>query len=206
MTVSRSDQNSELRQLLARVTLHDRAAFEALYRATSAHLLGVILRIEPDRGRAEDLLQEVYVNVWRGAASFDPSLSQPSTWLTSIARNRAIDSLRRERHEPVTGQRADLDGDDDEGDGEDALDRLPSDHSGPLGLLEEAFDRAAVGLCMSELPARPRQCLALAYYDGLSHGEIAEHLGQPLGSVKSWIRRSLAVLKECLERVAPGIR
>lgn len=194
-----------LGHLLARVKLGDRQAFEALYRATSAHLLGVILRIEPDRGRAEDLLQEVYVNVWRAAESFDASLSQPMTWLTRIARNRAIDGLRRERGEPVTAQRADLTAGDEEAE-DDGLDRLPSDAAGPLALLEEAFDRAAVVTCMSELAARSRQCLALAYYEGLSHGEISEHLSAPLGSVKSWIRRALVTLKDCLERVAPGLR
>lgn len=190
---------------MARIKLGDRTAFEQFYRATSAHLLGVILRIEPDRARAEDVLQEVYVNVWRAAESYDASLSQPMTWLTRIARNRAIDELRRERGEPVTAQRADLTAGDEEAE-DDGLDRMPSDAAGPLALLEEAFDRAAVTVCMGELAARSRQCLALAYYDGLSHGEIASHLNAPLGSVKSWIRRALGTLKNCLERVAPGLR
>lgn len=203
--MARAAERPDLGELIARVKLGDRRAFEQFYRATSAHLLGVILRIEPDRGRAEDVLQEVYVNVWRAAESFDASLSQPMTWLTRIARNRAIDGLRRERGEPVTAQRADLTAGDEEAD-DDGLDRLPSDAAGPLALLEDAFDRTAVATCMSELAARSRQCLALAYYDGLSHGEISEHLNAPLGSVKSWIRRALGTLKDCLERVAPGLR
>jgi RNA polymerase sigma factor (sigma-70 family) len=94
-----------LADLLSRVALGNRAAFDTLYRETSAHLLGVILRIQRDRAQAEDVLQEVYVNVWRSAQSFNAALSQPQTWLNSIARNRAIDSLRRRQSEPQTVSR-----------------------------------------------------------------------------------------------------
>jgi RNA polymerase sigma factor (sigma-70 family) len=87
------EKSRELSQLLARTGLGDRRAFAALYDRTSAHLFGVILRIQRDRALAEDLLQEIYVSVWKAAASFDAARSQPLTWLTSIARNRAIDSL-----------------------------------------------------------------------------------------------------------------
>src|ERR1700709_1873693 len=90
----------ELSSLLARAGLGDRAAFATLYDRTSAHLLGVVLRIQRDRALAEDILQEVYVNVWRAAQSFDAAQSQPLTWLTSVARNRAIDSLRRAQSQP----------------------------------------------------------------------------------------------------------
>jgi DNA-directed RNA polymerase specialized sigma24 family protein len=90
----------ELAQLLARAGLGDRAAFATLYERTSAHLFAVILRINRDRAQAEDMLQEVYVNVWRSAQSFDAAQSQPLTWLTSMARNRAIDSLRRAQSQP----------------------------------------------------------------------------------------------------------
>lgn len=89
-----TERSRELAALLARVALGDRAAFATLYQQTSAHLLGVVLRIQRDRAQAEDVLQEVYVNVWRAAQGFDAGLSQPLTWLTSVARNRAIEDRK----------------------------------------------------------------------------------------------------------------
>src|SRR3982750_1469134 len=97
-----SERSKELSQLLARAGLGDRAAFAALYDKTSSHLFAVVLRINRDRAQAEDILQEVYVNVWRAASGFDAAQAQPLTWLTSIARNRAIDSLRRAQTQPRT--------------------------------------------------------------------------------------------------------
>src|SRR5215203_3317041 len=95
-----SDRSLDLSRLLGRAGLGDREAFAALYERTSPHLFAVVLRINRDRAQAEDILQEVYVNVWRAASSFDAAQSQPLTWLTSIARNRAIDSLRRMQTQP----------------------------------------------------------------------------------------------------------
>src|SRR5437763_16304157 len=95
-----SERSVDLARLLGRAGLGDRAAFATLYERTSAHLFAVVLRINRDRAQAEDILQEVYVNVWRAANSFDAAQSQPLTWLTSIARNRAIDSLRRQQTQP----------------------------------------------------------------------------------------------------------
>ena len=96
------ERSRELQQLLARSGLGDRAAFATLYERTSAHLFAVVLRIQRDRAIAEDLLQDIYVAVWKAAASFDAARSQPLTWLTGIARNRAIDSLRRAQAQPKT--------------------------------------------------------------------------------------------------------
>ena len=96
------ERSHELAALLARTALGDRAAFARLYERTSGHLFAVVLRVQRDRAQAEDLLQEVYVNVWRAAAAFDAARAQPLTWLTSIARNRAIDSLRRRKTEVST--------------------------------------------------------------------------------------------------------
>ena len=97
-----SERSHDLSRLLGRAGLGDRAAFATLYERTSSHLFAVVLRIQRDRAQAEDILQEVYVNVWRGASSFDAAQSQPLTWLTRIARNRAIDSLRRGQTQPRT--------------------------------------------------------------------------------------------------------
>ena len=192
-----SDRSRELAQLLARAGLGDRAAFATLYERTSAHLFAVVLRINRDRAQAEDILQEVYVNVWRSAQSFDAAQSQPLTWLTSVARNRAIDSLRRAQSQPQI-QAAHSSGGDDAED-VDVYDQLADDSAGPLELLSRASDARALTHCMEGLSAQQRQSVALAFFDGLSHAEVAEQLRQPLGTVKSWVRRALMALKSCLE-------
>lgn len=191
-----TERSRELSHLLAKSGLGDRAAFAQLYERTSAHLFAVVLRINRDRAQAEDVLQEVYVNVWRAAQSFDAAQSQPLTWLTSIARNRAIDSLRRRQAEPQT-QSAPLssEGDEDRDVYDDVADTTP----GPLALLSQASDARALGRCMQGLSAQQRQSVALAFYDGLSHAEVAEQMRQPLGTVKSWVRRALLALKTCLD-------
>lgn len=195
MDAPADDRNAALAQLLARVALGDRAAFAGLYKAVSAQLLGVILRIQRDRGQAEDVLQEVFVAVWRAAQGYDAARAQPMTWLTSIARHRAIDSLRRGKAEVATV--TSLAGDDD-GDDPNLVDTLPSDLSGPMESLAQADQAKAVTRCMGRLSAEQQQCVALAYYQGLSHSEVAQHLRQPLGTVKSWVRRALMSLKDCL--------
>jgi len=197
-----SDRSTALADALARVALGDRAAFGTLYRATSAHLFGVVLRINPDRGQAEDILQEIYVGIWHAAQGFDPLRSQPMTWLTSIARHRAIDSLRRRKAEVATVSSHVV---DDDGEETDRLARIPSGAAGPLDLLQQAAEARAVGHCVRQLSAEQQQCVALAYYQGLSHAEVAAHLAQPLGTVKSWIRRALLALKDCLGRAAGAV-
>jgi RNA polymerase sigma factor (sigma-70 family) len=195
-----SGRSRELSGLLARAGLGDRAAFAALYERTSAQLFGVVLRIQRDRAQAEDLLQEIYVSVWKAAAGFDAARSQPMTWLTGIARNRAIDSLRRAQAQPrfETGP-APGDADDD---APDRLEQLPDDADGPLALLDKASDARALGQCLQHLSPPQRQSVALAFYDGLTHAEVAERLREPLGTVKSWVRRALITLRGCLERGA----
>lgn len=189
------DRNALLAQLLARVALGDRAAFASLYKAVSAPLLGVILRIQRDRGQAEDVLQEIFVSIWRAAQGFDAARAQPMTWLTSIARNRAIDSLRRNKTEVATVSA--LGGDDDDV-GPNLVDTFASDLGGPLEMLTQAAQAQALAHCVDALSAEQQQCVALAYYQGLSHSEVAQHLRQPLGTVKSWVRRALMALKDCL--------
>jgi len=194
-----SERSRELGRLLARAGLGDRAAFATLYERTSAHLLGVVMRIHGDRAQAEDVLQEVYVNVWRAAQSFDAAQSQPLTWLTSIARNRAIDSLRRAQTQPRLHSNiiiASADADDKE---TDVYDTVADDAPGPQALLTRAADARALHACMQGLSAAQRQSVALAFFDGLSHAEVAEAMRQPLGTVKSWVRRALLALKVCLD-------
>ena len=189
-----SERSIELSKLLARAGLGDRAAFATVYEKTSAHLLGVVMRINRDRAQAEDILQEVFVNVWRAAQSFDAAQSQPLTWLTSIARNRAIDSLRRSNTQPqLQSNFANLDEDSD------VYDTVADDAPGPLDLLSRASDARALSTCMQSLSAQQRQSVALAFFDGLSHAEVASNMRQPLGTVKSWVRRALLSLKTCLD-------
>ena len=181
---------AELQALLSRTALGDRAAFRRLYELTAPSLLGVALRILNRRDRAEDVLQEVYVNVWNRAGSYTAAASQPMTWLTAIVRNRALDRLRSEvRHEAVS-----LD-DDDAGSTYDVEDERPD----PSRLLEQAGDALRIRGCLDAIEGVQRQCLALAYYHGLSHSEVAAHLERPIGSVKVWLRRGLDKLKRCLD-------
>lgn len=190
------ERSRELSQLLARAGLGDRAAFAKLYERTSGHLFAVVLRIQRDRAAAEELLQEVYVSVWKAASGFDAARSQPLTWLTSIARNRAIDSLRRAQTQPRL-ESSHRDDDDDER--ADLVETLTDDAPGPLELLDRASDARQLSHCMEGLTPPQRQSVALAFFDGLSHAEVADQLREPLGTVKSWVRRALMTLKSCLE-------
>jgi RNA polymerase sigma-70 factor (ECF subfamily) len=198
-----ADRRAALAAMLARVALGDRRAFEQLYQATSAHLLGVILRIQRDRALGEDLLQDVFVNVWRAAQGFDAARAQPMTWLISIARTRAIDSLRRQKTEPRT---VSSHGHDDDGNDTSLIESVASDAAGPLELLQDAAQQRAVTRCIGALSREQQQCVALAYYQGLSHSEVAQHLSQPLGTVKSWVRRALMALKDCLSHGEAPLR
>jgi RNA polymerase sigma factor (sigma-70 family) len=193
-----TERSLDLSRLLARSGLGDRAAFATLYERTSSHLFAVVLRINRDRGQAEDILQEVYVNVWRAAKSFDAAQSQPLTWLTSIARNRAIDSLRRAQTQPQMQTQSGV-GAAAESEDENVYDTVADASPGPLDLLSQASQARALDQCLEKLSALQRQSVALAFFHGLSHAEVASQLRQPLGTVKSWVRRALMTLKTCLQ-------
>src|SRR5678815_3373644 len=141
-TADWSERSHDLSRLLARAGLGDRAAFATVYKRQSSHLFAVVLRINRDRAQAEDILQEVYVNVWRAASSFDAAQSQPLTWLTRIARNRAIDSLRRGQARPQIQSHG---GPEHATDAEDesVYDHVADDAPGPLELLSRASDARA---------------------------------------------------------------
>jgi RNA polymerase sigma-70 factor (ECF subfamily) len=180
----------DLGALLARVAIGDHSSFRRLYDATAPSLLGVALRILRDRARAEDVVQEAFVGVWHRAASYREDAGAPMAWLTAIVRNRALDAMRSEsRH------RADSLTDDEE-----TMEDIEDERPGPMALLTQAADALAIRACLETIDGSQRQCLALAYYHGLSHSEMAAHLGSPIGSVKVWLRRGLEKIRRCLER------
>ncbi len=179
-------QPEVLAALLARCGLGDQRAFAELYRLTSAKLFGVALRILRREDWAEEVLQESFVNIWNHAAAYAADKSQPLTWMTSIVRNRSLDWLRRPRQEE-TGGAYDL-----------LVENLRDDAAGPLEQLAQSAEALALARCMRELDSPQRQSIALAFEHGLSHSELAAHLRQPLGTIKTWIRRGLERLKGCL--------
>jgi RNA polymerase sigma-70 factor (ECF subfamily) len=185
------ERSARLAELLARTALADQAAFGELYRETCSHLYGVALRIVREPSAAEEILQESYVAVWHHAASYAAAKSQPLTWLTAIVRNRCLDNLRRRELATVT-LTADEDGEPDI--------ELPADSASPAELLLQGAEAQSVRDCVETLEGAARQAIALAFFQGLSHAELAAHLREPLGTVKSWIRRGLERLRQCLDR------
>ena len=181
------ERNARLMELLARTALRDQEAFAELYRATAPHLYAVALRILREAAAAEEVLQESFVNVWHHAASYIAAKSQPLTWLTSIVRNRCLDQLRRREVDTVTM--------DDEEEGVTIAAQGPT----PLEMLLTGADALAVRHCFEGLDPTQKQAIALAFFQGLSHSELAHHLRQPLGTVKSWVRRGLERLRTCLD-------
>lgn len=172
---------------LARIPAGDRAALQTVYRLTSAKLFGVALRILGERSDAEDVLQEVYVTVWRKAADFDAGRASPMTWLIAIARNRAIDRLRASsrsrRAEPI-----------------EAAVELADSAPGADSALANAQEHARLHGCLAELAERERAALRGAFFDGNTYEDLAERMKVPLGTMKSWIRRAMIKLKACLEK------
>jgi RNA polymerase sigma-70 factor, ECF subfamily len=180
-----SEDRSRLVTALALSAHGDRKAFEALYRATSAKLFGVCLRIFGDRNEAEDALQDAYVTIWNKAATFDPSRASPITWLATVTRNRAIDRLRSRGKAGL----APLD------EANEVADTAPLAEA---QLIAAGEDRALHG-CIETLEARDAAFIRAAFLGGATYGELATRDCQPLGTVKSRIRRALIKLRECLE-------
>jgi RNA polymerase sigma factor (sigma-70 family) len=178
---------SQLAAALARVAGGDRAALRIVYQDTSAKLFGVCLRILNNRSEAEDVLQDVYVTVWRKAAAFDPSRASPITWMVAIARNRAIDRLRASavsrRMEPI-----------------EAADAVSDPAPAAVERVELAQQHQRLAGCLEELEARHATAIRAAFLDGATYDELAVRMSVPLGTMKSWIRRGLLKLRACLKR------
>ncbi len=190
-----SPDAQNLSDLIARSALKDQRAFKQLYDATAARLYPVALRILRRQQLAEDVLQEAFVNIWQRADSFVGTDCHPMTWLTSIVRNRAIDTLRSQKSE-VSLTRADSENEDD------TQMEIEDDGPSPLQMPVSAADASQLRHCLEGLEASQRQSIALAFYQGLSHQELAAHLEQPLGTVKAWVRRGLDKLGRCMRHAA----
>ena len=169
---------------MARVARKDRAAFTDVYRATSAKLYGIVLRILHRRDLADEVLQEVYVKIWDRAGDFNPQMASPISWMAAIARNRALDEVRRKRPDSIEDHPELLD--------------AASDEETALARVMRGEDGKRLADCLTRLEPDRRQLVVLAYCEGLSRDELAGRFGQPVNTVKTWLRRSLAQLKGCL--------
>lgn len=171
--------------LIARIAGEDRASLKALYECTSAKLYGICLRLLRDEAEAQDVLQDVYLSIWRKAALFDASRASAMTWMSTIARNRSIDRLRARRR-PAEGL-------------ESAAD-IADDGPSSFDVLETAEDASRLHQCLEQLESRARQMIRAAFFDGASYPQLAERENVPLPTMKSWIRRGLLSLRGCLEQ------
>ena len=175
---------AELVRLLAAVADGDQAAFERLYAATRAKLYGVVLRILRRADLADEVMQEAYLKIWNSAAQFDPALASPITWMVTIARNRAIDLARKKRDVSV-----------EETPG--VLERA-AESVDPLAARERSEELRRLLDCLGRLDPDERRLMLLAYYNGLSREQLATKFGRPVNTIKTWLRRSILAVRECL--------
>lgn len=171
---------------MARLAAGERSALRELYDATSAKLFGVCVRILSDRGDSEDVLQEVYITVWRRAGAFDPARASAVAWLTAVARNRAIDRLRA--RSPLTGAAQ-----------VDELE-IADDAEGAEARMMRTEEGRRLHACLAKLRPEEGSVIRTAFLGGLTYEALAQRTGKPLGTVKSWVRRGLIRLRECLDR------
>lgn len=179
-----------LGELLARTALADRRAFERLYRDTAGHLFGLVLRIVEEKAAAEDVIQEVFVEVWSKAGSYRADLASPMTWLRVLAQRRAIDYRRRRKASGALRTDPDADPDGLQGPGESP------EAAGEGGLWNRYLND-----CLDQLPRHQREVVLLLYVHGWTQQELVDRQSRPLGTVKSWARRGLEFLRDCVERI-----
>ncbi|MDP9854711.1 RNA polymerase sigma-70 factor (ECF subfamily) [Agrobacterium tumefaciens] len=179
-------QGKEIATLINRVGMGDRSAFVSLYQATSPKLFAICLKILRDKMEAEEALQEIYIKVWQRARTFAVSAGKPATWLATIARNHAIDTIRARK--PAS---------DDIDEAYDLVDESIRDPEQQVVLVDEG---RRIDDCMRELETVHAQAVRRAYVEGLSYLELADELRVPLNTVRTWLRRSLLKLRECMQR------
>ncbi|MEW6768153.1 MAG: sigma-70 family RNA polymerase sigma factor [Pseudomonadota bacterium] len=174
----------ELVWLLASVAKGDEAAFERLYQNTRAKLFGVVLRILRRQDLAEEVIQEAYVKIWNSAGQFNPGIASPITWMVSIARNRAIDVVRKRSETSIEEEPAAME--------------VASDTPEPLARREMTEELKRILECVGQLDPERQKLILLAYYNGWSREQLAEKFDTPLNTVKTWLRRSMIEIRECL--------
>jgi RNA polymerase sigma-70 factor, ECF subfamily len=177
---------AELVWLLAAVAKGDQAAFARLYEATRAKLYGVLLRILGTPELADDVMQETYLKVWNTAGRFDPTIASPITWMVAIARNRAIDIVRRKGHASIEET-------------PEAM-NIAADTPAPLARREMTEELRRLLACLGKLDPEKQRIVLLAYYSGWSREQLARKLDIPVNTIKTWLRRSLLEIRECMGR------
>jgi RNA polymerase sigma-70 factor, ECF subfamily len=176
---------TELVWLLGAVARGDETAFERLYDATRAKLYGVLLRILGKSALAEEVMHEAYLKIWNMADEFDPATASPITWMVAIARNRAIDIVRKRGDVPV----------DEEPDSIEPANEGPA----PLARREMTTELKRLLSCLGRLDPEKQRIVLLAYYSGWSRDQLAAKLDIPVNTIKTWLRRSLLEIRECME-------
>ncbi len=182
---SRASASHELDPVLHAVASGSRPALRDLYGRTSPKLYGICLRLLGDETEAEEVLQDVYLTVWNNAGRFDPAKASPITWLAIVARNKAIDRLRRRRMASASI---------------DSASEVADDRPSAFDVLQRVEDEERLHGCLDELDEQPRNMIRAAFLDGATYPELAEREGVPLGTMKSWIRRALLRLRGCLQQ------
>jgi RNA polymerase sigma factor (sigma-70 family) len=186
MSVASPADRDELNGLLIQTGRNDQKAFAELYKRTSSKLFGVCLRMLHDRGEAEEVLQETYSTVWRRASTFNPAKASAITWLVTLSRNKAIDRLRQHREE-LLGDPSGLN---------EIVDEQPT----PAADAESSQEYQRLQHCLDELEPQQRDSVREAFFTGATYNELATRCMVPLGTMKSWIRRSLMQLRTCLDQ------
>lgn len=178
-------ENVEYETLLEAVGRQDRVAFRTLYDLAAPKLFATILRIVKSRAAAEEILQDVFLRIWQNAGRFSPETGPARAWLNTIARNRAIDVIRQRTFAPIAG-----------GDGEtDMYERVAEDRDREADMINNASLRH----CLDSIEATARECVLLAYYEGFSREELAQRFNRPVNTIKTWLHRNLALLRDCLD-------
>jgi len=187
-TADTQAQDQQLMTLIQRATTGDQSAFATLYETTSKIVFGLVLRIVPERATAEEVLLDVYTQAWRQAGNYDSSRGSPLAWLMTIARSRAIDRLRSNRQDQHNEAIDDANG-------------LVASSISPEEASVMSERQRLVRTALDALVPEQREVLELAYYGGLSHTEIAEKTGHPLGTVKTRTRLGMMKLREMLSPI-----